>query len=56
MDQIIILDGNIVGLVRDSGAARWEFERLEYAIELYKYLVLSCEIENIIDSLVRNSL
>jgi len=26
MDQIIILDGNVVGLVSDGGAARWEFE------------------------------
>ncbi|MET3561419.1 hypothetical protein ABID30_000490 [Enterococcus rotai] len=41
MDQIIILDGNVVGLVSDGGSASWEFEDLEDAAELYKLLVLS---------------
>lgn len=31
MEQIIILDGNVVGLVSDSGAARWEFDCRENA-------------------------
>lgn len=56
MDQIIILDGNVVELVSDSGAARWEFEDLVDAEELYELLVLSGEIENRIDKLVANSL
>ncbi|MBO0467556.1 hypothetical protein JZO73_08415 [Enterococcus plantarum] len=37
MDQIIILDGNVVGLVCDSGKARWE---------LYRLVVLSVDVED----------
>ncbi|WP_430606392.1 hypothetical protein IGJ55_002071 [Enterococcus sp. AZ170] len=55
MDQIIILDGNVVGLVNDSGSARWEFERLEDALELYRLLVLSLDIEDIIAKLCDTS-
>lgn len=46
MDQMIILDGNVVGLLSDSGAARWEFKYLEDAAELYRLLVLSVDIED----------
>ncbi|EOL45836.1 hypothetical protein [Enterococcus caccae] len=46
MDQIIILDGNVVGLVSEEGAARWEFEDLEDAEELYRLLVLSVDVED----------
>jgi len=56
MDQIIILDGNVVGLVSDSGAARWEFESLEDAAELYRLLVLSLDVEDRIDKLGEISL
>lgn len=56
MDQIIILDGNVVGLVSDNGAARWEFERLEDAAELYRLLVLSVHIDDKIAKLVKDSL
>lgn len=45
MDQIIILDGNIVGLVSDSGAVHWEFKDPEDAAELYRLLVLGADIE-----------
>ncbi|MBO0423874.1 hypothetical protein [Enterococcus plantarum] len=56
MDQIIILDGNVVGLVSDDGAARWEFDSLMDAAELYRLLVLSIDIEDRIALLVQNSL
>lgn len=56
MDQIIILDGNVVGLVSDSGAARWEFEDLEDAVELYRLLVLSVDVEDRIAELSNKSL
>lgn len=56
MDQIIVLDGNVVGLVSDSGAARWEFEDLEDAAELYRLLVLSVDIEDKIATIVENSI
>jgi len=56
VDQIIILDGNVVGLVSDGGSARWEFERLEDAAELYRLLVLSVDVEDRIEFLVQNSL
>ncbi|WP_348922092.1 hypothetical protein [Enterococcus rotai] len=46
MDQIIILDGNVVGLVSDNGAARWDFDSIEDAAELYRLLVLSVDIED----------
>ena len=55
MDQIIILDGNVVGLVSESGAARWEFEDLEDTTELYRLLVLTVDIEFEIDKLCRKS-
>lgn len=56
MDQIIILDGNVVGLVSDNGSARWEFESLEDAAELCRLLVLSVDVEIRIAKLVLNSL
>lgn len=56
MDQTIILDGNIVGLVNDSGSARWEFESLEDAVELYRLVVLSANIEDRIAKLCMDSL
>lgn len=56
MDQIIILDGNFVRLVSDSGSARWKLDRLEDVTELYKLLVLSGNIEDRIYQLVVNSL
>lgn len=56
MDHIIILDGNIVGLVSDNGAAQWEFERLEDAAELYRLLVLSMGIEDRIAKLCNKSI
>lgn len=46
MDQIIILDGNVVGLVSESGAARWEFDSLEDTTKLYRLLVLSVDIKD----------
>ncbi|WP_181429408.1 hypothetical protein [Enterococcus plantarum] len=46
MDQIIILDGNTVGLVSDGGAAKWEFDNFEDAIELYRLFVMSLNIED----------
>ncbi len=55
-EQIIILDGNVVGLVSDSGAARWEFERLEDAVELWRLVVLSVEVEDRIAELCEGSL
>lgn len=56
MDQIIILDGNVVGLVSDSGAAHWEFDRLEDNAELYRLLVLSVETEDRIAELCNKGL
>ena len=55
MDQIIILDRNVVGLISDSGSARWEFDSLEYAKELYRLLVLSDDVEFEIDKLCGKS-
>ncbi|XUD04326.1 hypothetical protein IGJ34_002297 [Enterococcus sp. AZ177] len=51
-----MLDGNVVGLVSDDGAARWEFESFEDAVELYRLLVLSMDIEDRIAVLCENSL
>lgn len=56
MDQIIILDANVVGLVSYDGAARWEFESLMDAAELYRLLVLSADIEDRIAVLCEDSL
>lgn len=56
MDQIIVLDGNVVGLVSDGGAARWEFEYLEDALELYRLLVWSVDIEDRIAELCDKSI
>ncbi len=55
MDHIIILDGNVVGLVSDNGSARWEFESLEDAAELYRLLVLNVDIEERIAELCDKS-
>lgn len=46
MDKVIILDGNVIGLVTDSGSARCEFESLEDAVELYTLLILRIELMN----------
>lgn len=35
MEQIVILDCNVVGLVSDDGSARWKFYSIEDATELY---------------------
>lgn len=56
MNQIIILDGKIVGLISDSGSAKWEFDSLDDAAEMYRLLVLSMDIEDSIAELFCKSL
>lgn len=56
MDQIVILDCNVVGLVSDGGSARWAFDGLEDAAELYRLLVLSADIEARIAELCEKSM
>lgn len=55
MDQIIILESNVVGLVSEDGAARWEFDSFEDAAELYVLLIESVELEERIAKLCNKS-
>lgn len=55
LDEIIILDGNVVYLLSDNGVARWGFDCLENAKELYRLLVLSVDIESKIATLCDTS-